>query len=154
VSAPPPSLTFNLTLARPDEGEVGRIPLPCDPRAAFGRANAPVVVRIAGHSFRSTVANRGGGAFVPFARARREAAGVVPGGTYLVTLTLDTAPRDVALPGALAAALDRAGARAGWDRLSVTRRRELAEGVAAAKRPDTRERRIAAALTAAAAAAR
>jgi uncharacterized protein YdeI (YjbR/CyaY-like superfamily) len=47
-------------------------------------------------------------------------------------------------PDALASALDGApGARTAFDPLSYIRRKELARGVAEAKRPETREKRIA-----------
>ncbi|MGJ3628595.1 YdeI/OmpD-associated family protein [Sphingomonas sp. MMS24-JH45] len=140
-----PSITFTAHLA----GDLGHIPLPFDPRAIFGRARPPVTVAIGGHVYRSTIAIMAGETFVPLRRSNREAAGVVGAGAYAVTLTLDTAPRDVALPDDLATALDAAGARDGWDALSFTRRRELAEAIEDAKRVETRERRLGLALAAA-----
>ncbi|WP_240659010.1 YdeI/OmpD-associated family protein [Microbacterium sp. CPCC 204701] len=55
------------------------------------------------------------------------------------------------MPDDLAAALTDAGARAAFDALSYSRRKEIARAVAEAKRPETRERRIATALEALAA---
>ena len=141
----PPAVKFTARL----DGDPGHIPLPFDPRDVFGRARPPVVVTINDHSYRSTVAIMSGRTFVPFRRSHREAAGVAQAGTCEVTLTLDTAPRGVTVPASLAAALDAAGARAGWDRLSFTARRELVEAIETAKRADTRERRTAAAIAAA-----
>lgn len=136
-----PSITFTATLA--DEG---MIPVTFDQRAVFGRARPPVVVAIGGHRYRSTIAIMSGATFVPLRRSHREAAGVAQGDTVEVTLTLDTAPREVDLPVDAAAALDAAGLRPAWDALSYTRRREHAEAIAGAKRPDTRARRVAALL--------
>lgn len=132
---------FTVTLA--DEGA---IPIEFDQRAIFGRARPPVVVTLGGYSYRSTIAIMGGVTFVPLRKSNREAAGVARGETIEVTLTLDTAPRTVEVPDMLGDALDAAGVRAGWDRLSYTAQREQAEAIESAKRPETREKRIAAAI--------
>lgn len=143
----PPGITFTATLT--GDGQMSGIPLPFNPRDVFGRARPPVVVTIQGHRYRSTVAIMSERTFVPLRRSHREAAGVEQAGTYEVTLTLDTDPREVAVPEMLATALDAADARAGWDALSFTARRELVEAIATAKRADTRARRVAAAVAAA-----
>ena len=122
------------------------IPIDFDQRAVFGRARAPVVVTLNGHSYRSTIFNMGGEVFVPLRKSNREAAGVEGGQTIEVTLTLDTAPREIEPPDGLAAALAAAGVREAWDKLSFTAKREDAEGVESAKRPETREKRIVAAV--------
>ena len=140
-----PSITFTCTLV--DEGA---IPIDFDQRAVFGQARPPVVVTLGSHSYRSTIAIMGGATFVPLRKSNREAAGVEGGQTIEVTLTLDTAPRTVDVPQALAEALDAAGARDGWDRLSYTMQREHSEAIESAKRPETREKRIAAAVALAA----
>ena len=139
-----PSITYGCVLG---SGEaVGHIPVPFDVRAVFGRARPPVVVAINGHSYRSTVAIMSGEVFVPFRASNRAAAGVAAGDTHQVTLTLDTAPRAVELPDDLATALDAAGTRVAWDRLSVSCRREHVEAIEGAKKPETRVRRIEAAM--------
>jgi hypothetical protein len=135
-----PTITFTAHL----DGDLGHIPIPFDPRAVFGRARPPVTVAIGAHTYRSTIAIMGGQTFVPFRRSNREAVGIEAPGEYAVTLTLDTAPRAVEVPDDLAAALG--DARAGWNMLSFTRRRELVEAIATAKRPETRERRLALAV--------
>lgn len=136
----PPSITFTAHL----DGDLGHIPVPFDPRAVFGRARPPVTVAIGGHVYRSTIAIMSGETFVPFRRSNRDAARVAGPGAYEVTLTLDTAPREVDLPDELAAALG--DARLGWEALSFTRRRELVAAILDAKRPETRHRRLAAAV--------
>ena len=60
-----------------------------------------------------------------------------------VELVLDDAPREVAVPEDLAAALDAAGVRAGFDAQNHTTRKEAVRGVEEAKAAATRERRIA-----------
>ena len=138
-----PSRTFVVAPATPGGGEVGRIVLPFDARAAWGRARPPVTVAVNGHRFRSTVAVMNGEQFVPFRRSARDAAGVTDGEPFEVTLTLDTAPRTVDPPADLRAALAAAGAWDRWERLSFTHQREHVEAIEEAKRPETRARRIA-----------
>lgn len=141
------AMSFTFTPGVPDQ--LSAIPLPADPRAIFGRVRAPVVVTVGDHRYRSTVAVMAGRAFVPLRREHRLAAGVHIGGSYAVTLKLDTAPRTVTLPDDLSRALRTADLRGGWDMLSYTERRELAEAITGAKRQATREKRIAAAVAAA-----
>lgn len=142
-----PTITF--TVALRTDGDMSAIPIGFDQRALFGKARPPVIVSINGHSYRSTIAIMNGETFVPLRRSNQEAAGVTPGQAYEVTLTLDPEPRTVSLPADLADMLDAAGARAGWDRLSFSTRREHAEAIESAKRPETREKRLANALAAA-----
>jgi uncharacterized protein YdeI (YjbR/CyaY-like superfamily) len=64
-----------------------------------------------------------------------------------VELELDTAPRVIEPPADLARLLARdKKAAASWARLSYTNQREMARSLEEAKRPETRERRLAAAL--------
>jgi uncharacterized protein YdeI (YjbR/CyaY-like superfamily) len=80
-------------------------------------------------------------------KAAREAASVQIGQTVTFTLELDRAPREVEVPPALEAGLQRdAEARRAFDALAYTHRREFARWVAEAKREETRERRVAQAL--------
>lgn len=138
---PPPTITYTTTLA--DEGA---IPVPFDQRALFGKARPAVIVTIGKHSYRSTIAIMSGVTFLPLRRSNREAARVGAGDTIEVTLTLDTAPREVAVPNDLGAAIDDGCLRSAWDSLSFTTKRELAEGVESAKRAETRTKRIAATI--------
>ena len=127
------------------DGEGCFLPLPFDPKPIFGRIRAPVVVTVGGHSWRSTIAAMGGPPCLPFRRSNREAAGVLEGAEVEVLLAADTAPRVVDLPPDLDAALTPA-AREGWERLSYSHRREHAEAIEGAKRPETRARRVAKAV--------
>jgi hypothetical protein len=126
------------------------IPVPFDPKALFGRINAPVVVTIGKHSYRSTITNMGGSPWVPFRKSNREAAAIGDDLRSIeVTLTLDEEERTVEVPDDLAAALAAIpGARDVWDKLSVTARREHAEGIEGAKRAETRASRVAKAIEA------
>ena len=121
--------------------------VPVDVRAIFGRARPPVLVTIDSHTYRSTVSVYGGVSMVGVNRANREAAGVDPGQIVHVTLDADDDPRTVEVPQDLSAALDAAPeARAAFDAMPYTHRLEYARWVNDAKRPDTRARRLTAAI--------
>jgi hypothetical protein len=126
-----------------EDGDAFTIILPFDPRAVFGKARAPVVVTINGHSYRSTVAHMGGPPFIPLRKSNRAAAGIAPGAAIEVTLMLDEEVRTVALPEDLAAALAALpGGQAAWEGLSFTAQREQVEAITGAKKPETRARRL------------
>jgi hypothetical protein len=117
-------------------------PLPFDSKAAFGKVRAPVVVTLGVTTFRTTTMRYGGIDYLGFNREVRAAAGVVAGETVEIGLEPDLAPREVDLPDELEAALGRdPDARARFDALAYTHRREYATWVAEAKRDETRSRR-------------
>jgi uncharacterized protein YdeI (YjbR/CyaY-like superfamily) len=78
---------------------------------------------------------------VPLSAENREAARVAAGDEITVDIEADTAPREVAMPEDLAAAMDD-DSRAAYDRLSFTHRKEWVRWVEEAKRPETRATRI------------
>jgi uncharacterized protein YdeI (YjbR/CyaY-like superfamily) len=75
------------------------------------------------------------------------AAGVATGDTVTLELKLDSEPRTVEVPPALAEALQAdPEAKAIYDGLAFTHRNEYARWIAEAKREETRERRVVKAL--------
>jgi hypothetical protein len=112
--------------------------------ALGGGKRAAVVVGIGGRSARVRLAVMDGKNLVGLSKAVRAQLGVEIGDEVDVTVALDTAEREVEVPDDLSAALATAGLRAEFDALSYSRRKELARGVAEAKRLETRERRVAA----------
>lgn len=109
-------------------GKTGRIPV----RASFD-----------GAEYRGSAAPMGGGHVLGMTRAIRAAIGKDVGDEVRVALREDTGKRTVEVPAELLHALRRVkGAKARFDALSYTRRREYAELVAGAKKDDTRTRRI------------
>ena len=68
------------------------------------------------------------------------------GDELLVKLTRDDRPRAIEVPDDLAKAMAAAGVTAAFENLSYTRRKEIATGVTGAKKPETRQRRIAAVI--------
>ena len=119
------------------------IPVPFDPRTAFGKAKVPVKVTLNGYTFRSTIATMGGVVCIPLRKSNREAAGLTGNETLEVCIALDTAPREVEVPDDLQRALDaNPTAAARWARLSYTHQREHVEAIESAKKAETRARRV------------
>ena len=109
----------------------------------------PVRVTLHEHTYRTTVARMGGRFLVPVSAEVRKAAGVIAGDELDVGIELDDAPRTVDVPADLAAALAEAPAAAqAWEKLAYTHQKEWARSVDDAKKPETRARRIAAAVEA------
>jgi hypothetical protein len=112
-----------------------------------GAKRFPVVATVNGYTWRTTLTRMRGEFMVGLNREVRESAGVQAGDRVDVTLELDTAPREVAVPEALAGALEHdAAAKRAFEGLSFTHRKEYARWVSEAKRAETRDRRVAQAL--------
>jgi len=141
------ALTFQTTLQK--RGPAAAVVLDNDQVNAIGEGarRFPVLATVNGYTWQTSVARMGGEFLVGLNREVREGAGAQAGDSVEVTLELDTAPREVDVPEALAAALDRdPAAKAAFDGLAFTHRKEFARWVAEAKREETRERRVAQAI--------
>jgi len=126
------------------DGAMCFIPVPFDPKPLFGKVRAPVKVTLNGYRYRSTIFSMHGVYCIPLRRSNREAAGLEGDETLAVKIELDAATRVVEVPKDLARAFAAApGTKARWNALSYTHRREHAEAITAAKKPETRARRIA-----------
>ena len=101
-----------------------------------------VTVTVNGSTYRSTVAVMGGCYMVGVTAEQRAKSGLKAGDAIEVTVELDTAPRLVEAPPDLNAALETAGVREVWERLSFTHRKEHVRAIEEAKAPETRLRRI------------
>ncbi|GAA2035391.1 hypothetical protein GCM10009819_19830 [Agromyces tropicus] len=112
-----------------------------------GGRRAPVVVRVNGFEYRSTLAVMGGRHLIPFSSDKRAATGISGGDPITVELELDTAPRTVEPPEDFAAALDATpGAREAYDRLAPSHQKAHVTAITDAKTDETRQRRIAKAI--------
>jgi hypothetical protein len=112
-----------------------------------GGRRAPVVVRIGERTARLRLAVMGGRNLIGLSKAARADLGVEIGDEIDAAIDVDAHDREVELPDDLAVALQSDPAlRPAFDALSYSRRKELARSVADAKRPDTRERRVEAAI--------
>ncbi|WP_329136480.1 YdeI/OmpD-associated family protein [Streptomyces sp. NBC_01476] len=110
-------------------------------------ARPAVTITINGHSWKSRLAIMRGRHLIGFSKANRAAAGVDTGEEVEVELELDTEPRTVVEPEDFADALKADPvARAAYDSLTQSRKREHIRAIEGAKKPETRSRRIAKAL--------
>jgi len=135
------SKTYKTTIVR--DGSMCFIPVTFDPRTVFGKIRVPVKVTLNGFTFRSTISAMGGPPCIPLRQSNREAAGLDGTETLTVRLDLDTEPRTVTPPADFVRALRAAPSQwKRWQELSYTRRKELVDVIEAAKKPETRARRI------------
>src|SRR2546430_8067528 len=109
-----------------------------------GRRAFPVRVSVNGVTLPLRLARMGGENMIGLARAAREQAGVTIGSAYQVQIVADEKERTVEVPAELAAALaDDARARAAFEALALSHRKEVARWVGEAKQAATRARRVA-----------
>jgi hypothetical protein len=128
------------------KGPAAAVVLDEDQVAAVGEgAKAfPVTATINGFTWPGRVTRMKGEFLLGMSKEVRAGAGAEAGDTVTVAIALDAAPREVALPEALAHALAGDGdARTKFDALAFTHRKEFARWIAEARRDDTRDRRIA-----------
>jgi hypothetical protein len=125
------------------------VPVPRDVAAKLGLKGMPKIQAvIAGQPYRGSLMPMGDGTWcLGVLKSIQEAAGVEPGDTVTVELSLDTAPRTVEPPADLARAIARdKKMAASWEKLSFTNKKEMARSLDEAKKPETRERRLSAAI--------
>lgn len=115
----------------------------------LGSGKKPAVtVTIRGYTYRSTIASLDGKFMLPVSAEVREKAGIAAGDKVEVELELDTMPREVIVPSDFRAALDRdAQAKRLFDGLSYSNKRRLVLSIEEAKTAETRQRRIAKAVS-------
>jgi hypothetical protein len=123
------------------------IPVPFDPKPLFGKVRAPVTVTLNGYTYRSTIAAMGGLIGIPLRKSNREAASLEGHETIEVRVALDTDMREIDPPADLVKALKAAKAWTRWQALSYSHQREHVEHITQAKKPETRARRVASAVT-------
>lgn len=112
-----------------------------------GARRFPVVATVNGYTWRTSVTRMGGEFLLGLNRDVRQGAGVEAGDEVDVTVELDSAPRDVEVPEALASALAAdPETKASFDRMAFTHRKEYARWIADAKQEQTRQRRLAQAM--------
>ena len=114
-------------------------------RGVPGKSRVPLAITYRGTTYRTSIALYRGQWMTVINKAMREG-GLVPGHDYTVDLSLDTSERIVEVPADFAKAMRAAGVRKVFDALSYSRRREQVQLIEAAKKPETRQRRIEAAI--------
>ncbi len=144
--------TFKTTLFSPGDMDATGIEIPASVVEGLGAGKRPRLhVTVKGMSYRTTVAVMGGGYFIAFTKDHRAKTGLKAGDPIDVTVELDTEPRVVEAPADLLAALDKAGVRDAWGKLSYTHQKEHVRAIEEAKAADTRQRRLEKAVATAAA---
>jgi hypothetical protein len=125
------------------------VPIPTDVAASLGLRGMPKIQAvIAGLPYRGSLMPMGDGTYcLGVLKSIQDAAGVGLGDTIDVLIELDTVPRSVEPPPDLAQVLNRdRRAAAAWAKLSFTNQKEIARSLEEAKKPETRERRLKAAV--------
>src|SRR4051794_6095029 len=141
-------MRFRTTLLLNGKTATG-IRVPPEVVAALGSGKRQAVrVTINGYTFRNSVAPLGGEYMVGVSAEVREAAEVAAGDEVDVDIELDTEPREVTVPPDFAEALDAdAEARQFFDGLSYSNKRRFVLPIEEAKTAETRQRRIAKAIS-------
>ena len=115
--------------------------------ALGGGARPRVIITVNGHTWKSRIAIMRGRNLIGLSNANRQAAGVAIGDEVEVEVDFDPETPAVTEPADFARALDADPvARAAYDRLSYSHRREHVLAIEGAKKPETRARRIERAL--------
>ena len=116
--------------------------------AALGGGKRPrVTITINGHSWKSRVAIMRGRYLLGLSTANRQAAGIATGDEVEMDVEYDAESPVVTEPADFALALDADPvARAAYDRLAYSHKREHVLAIEGAKKPETRARRIEKAL--------
>ena len=120
------------------------MPVPPDVVEALGAGKKPPVrVTVGGHTWRSSIGSRGGVFLLPLSAENRAGAGVAAGDEVDVDVELDDAPREVAVPDDLRAALEGDdAARTTFEALPYSHRQRHVLAIEDAKTAETRARRI------------
>lgn len=140
-------VTFHTTLEETG-GPIGLV-VPEEAMAQLGPGKRyPVVVTLAGYSYRNTVGWYKGAFRIAFSSENRAASGLNPGDEVDVTLELDDAPRVLEIPAELSAALAAAGALEKFTALSYSKQRTFVDPWVAAKSQETRDKNLAKAIAA------
>lgn len=137
-------LTLNLTLEQ--RGPAAAFVLSDEQVAAVGegRKAFPVLVSVNGVTLTLRLARMGGENLIGLARAAREQAGVSIGSAYLVRIAFEAGARTIEVPDDLVVALTAdPEARAIFEALAYSHRREFVRWIAEAKREVTRAQRVA-----------
>jgi hypothetical protein len=121
------------------------ISIPFDVERVFGKKRVPVEVTIDAELYRGTLVRMGGPSHIlPVLKEIRRKIGKGPGDSVDVVVEEDLKPRVVSVPGDLMKALKaRPKALLFFRGLSFTNQKEYVQWIKAAKRPETRSRRIA-----------
>ncbi len=135
--------------ATPRGGGGTLVPIPKDVAAQLGLKGMPKIhAVIGGTPYRGSLMPMGDGTYcLGVLKSIQQAAGVGLGDKIEVLMELDTEPRTIDAPADLASALAKdKRLAAAWEKLSFTNKKEMAASLTYAKKPETRKRRLDAAV--------
>jgi hypothetical protein len=137
-------LEFKTKIQGKEAGVVAAIIPPVDVPEFFGtRGRVPIRGTINGFKFRSSLMPMGGCHMMPVNKALCAGAGARPGDMVDVVMERDEEVRTVEAPPPLKKALAKnKTARANWEKLPFTHKKEIAIWIEGAKKQETRERRL------------
>ncbi len=141
-------LRFKGKIEGKEAGVVAAIMPPVDVPEFFGtRARVPVRGTINGYPFRSSLMPMGGCHMMPVNKTLRDGAGARPGDIVDVVMERDEEKRTVEAPAVLKKAWAKNKvAKANWEKMAFTHKKEIALWIEAAKKEETRARRVAKAM--------
>jgi hypothetical protein len=141
----PGPLTFDAVIQRADvTGSSAFVEFPHDAKETFGvRGRVPVRVQFDGVDYRGSLVTYGGPHLVLVRTDIQHAIGKHAGDTVRVELQLDTSERVVELADDVTTALTDAALLEAFRAMSYSHQREFAQWIEDARRPTTRENRIA-----------
>lgn len=141
-------LRFKGKIEGTEAGVVAAITPPVDVPEFFGtRARVPVRGTINGYPFRSSLMPMGGCHRMPVNKTLRDGAGARPGDIVDVVMERDEEKRTVEAPAVLKKAWAKNKvAKANWEKMAFTHKKEIALWIEAAKKEETRARRVAKAM--------
>jgi len=139
-------MRFSATVESSGKTATG-IEVPVEVVERLGSKRPKVVATINGYMWRPSVASMGGRFMRGISGNVRSEAGIKAGDRVKVDLVADTQQRTVEVPADFAAAMHRQpAARPFFDSLPYSRQRWFVDGIESAKKPETRTRRIDAAV--------
>jgi hypothetical protein len=137
---------FTAVLEKPADGkDTAFVSIPFDVEKQFGtKGHVKVMATFDGHPYRGILANMGTGCHVIGVRKEiRQAIGKQVGDKIKVVIALDTDERVVDVPEDFLIVLNKSKkAKAFFDSLSYTNRKEYALWISSAKKTETRHRRL------------
>ena len=135
--------TFKTTLEKDDKTEATGIYIPFDVEEVFGAKRVPVCGTINGAEFRSTIHRMNGRYMMSVPKKLRDAANAKSSETVEVVMQRDLHERVIEPTEDLAKALNEdSKAKAIWEKLSYTHKKEFVAAIKEAKKPETRTRRV------------
>ena len=143
----PPRVSFRAVLETHGKTATGFV-VPDEVVEQLGTSRRPAVrVTVNGRTYRGSVASMGGRFLLSVSAEQRGLTGLAAGDEVDVDLELDTQPREVEVPEDLRAALEAdEQARTFFQGLSYSQQRWFVDGIVGAKKPETRARRVVAAV--------